>query len=74
MSKFDDGNWHGRNGGEMPTHPRSRVQAVTDEGRMPETDAALINWNDPDTPVRAFRVTRAAREPRVFVRGGASHP
>ena len=62
---YNDGLWHGWNNDRpMPTHPRSRVQCVTDEGRMDETDAALVNWNDSETPIRSFRVTRVAREPR----------
>ena len=63
---YNDGLWHGWNGGECPVHPRSKVEWVAIEGRNIAVARAL-NWAIKATvPIIAFRVVEEYREPREF--------
>lgn len=71
MTNYNDGKWHGWNGGDCPVHPESVVDYVwfdegdenelcgTTKGRM-ASDA--VAWRQ----VVKFRVTKEHKEPREF--------
>ncbi len=78
MIDYNDGNWHGWNGGECPVHPKSAVEAVlldvTNESRPVdaysnfENEAGFISrgcWlhSERCRRVIAFRVTKPYVEP-----------
>lgn len=60
MTDYNDGNWHGWNGGECPVHPESLIELRTPSGYH-ETDrkAGITEWASP----RLFRVTKPYVEP-----------
>lgn len=66
---YNDGKWHGWNGGECPVHPRSVVEVRSWAGSSRTVNASLIkSWNDDSAqsqPV-AFRVVKEYKEPREF--------
>jgi len=69
MTDYNDGLWHGWNGGECPVHPESVVNyASTHNGNSGDIPARALNWAWADShrlyPVIAFRVVKAYREPR----------
>lgn len=71
MTDYNDGKWHGWNGGECPVHPKSRIEAVYTnsfgELRQDERSAENHMWNPsgmPKAATIAFRVIKAYREPR----------
>lgn len=81
MTDFNDGKWHGWNGGECPVHPMSEVELRfsdpyhhwLDRGR----EAGFFSWSHrtDDQPnggnIVAFRVVKEHREPReIWVRTG----
>ena len=76
MTDYNDGNWHGWDGGECPVHPKSMIQAVrghTDTASVvtwPADQFQPICWRDAGAghshSIIAFRVIKAHREPRVF--------
>ena len=47
MSDYNDGKWHGWNGGECPVHPKSVVEAI---------------WHDPNKNTAGFQPERTAYE------------
>ena len=64
MTDYNDGNWHGWNGGECPVHPKTVVEAIFDDGSgsgYPGPADCYIwdRWH----PI-AFRVVKPYREPR----------
>lgn len=70
---YNDGKWHGWNGGECPVHPRSFVEIswrlkdgdITGSG-MPDA-AECWFWNGNDIgDIIAFRVIKEHKEPREF--------
>ena len=76
MANYNDGKWHGWNGGECPVHPKSTVEVRwlgTDEGAT-TTEAghfAIQCWThemilDACNHIVAFRVIKEHREPREF--------
>lgn len=75
MTNYNDGQWHGWNGGECPVHPKTEVEAVVrpapaggDEYKpaIPSI-AGRIHWGaDTLYPIIAFRVTKEHREPREW--------
>ena len=85
MTDYNDGKWHGWNGGECPVHPKSRVQWMRYTGMgmgrsyQGETPGQVVDWNDtPNSEKRidAFRVTKPYREPREWwltICGGYTH-
>ena len=72
MTDYNDGKWHGWNGGECPVHPETIVtcrlqdEASIHDGAM---DAAKgWEFEDPTDPcsVIAFRVVRQHKEPEII--------
>lgn len=68
MIDYNDGKWHGWNGGEMPVHGDSIVEvSLLDQGTMHGEDAIQWNWSTtPTSHIIAFRVTKEHKEPREF--------
>lgn len=72
MTDYNDGNWHGWNGGECPVHPLSEVEIITETPGKNDGAAEHFTWNGPDhlgQPIIAFRVTKPHREPSVVTIG-----
>lgn len=69
MTDYNDGNWHGWDGGECPVHPMTEVEVLFPNGSrkyVPSQDCSPawdLAWNA--TPC-LFRVTKEYREPREF--------
>ena len=66
---YNDGNWHGWDGGECPVHPNSVVETVWhDTGAEkagvsgPRTAGTIWGWSH----VVKFRVVKKYREPREW--------
>jgi hypothetical protein len=64
MTNYNDGKWHGHNGGECPVHPETVVHWVNTEGQSHKTVAGTLCWNDELAPVAAFRVINEHKDPR----------
>ena len=77
MTDYNDGKWHGWNGGECPVHPKTIVAAIAANGNMAadsfspsfiERQAETITWTKDKGAVRAaivaFRVVKAYQEPQ----------
>lgn len=69
MTNYNDGKWHGWNGGECPVHPKSRLEwcrftgiGVTGLAHQGFGDAKCLDWNT----LTAFRVIKQHREPREW--------
>lgn len=69
---YNDGNWHGWNGGECPVHPKSLIEyfwAAGPHHGMKERIAgedekqSYPSWSG---QLKAFRVVKPYREPRVW--------
>jgi hypothetical protein len=77
-TNYNDGKWHGWNGGECPVHPETLVDIVDEEGEtFSDHKAGAADWERCDmfVPIIAFRVTKEHKEPRewliaVNARGG----
>lgn len=73
MTDYNNGKWHGWNGGECPVNDDSIVEGMYLRGgapapESPVTDrAAHFDWDlkNANTLI-AFRVVKAYREPRTF--------
>ena len=67
MTDYNDGNWHGWNGGECPVHPKTNGEFVFANGSIATIKpAGEWNWSDEKLPIIAFRVTKPYRGPREF--------
>lgn len=68
MTDYNDGKWHGWNGGECPVHSKSIVEVVTHlHGKIGECAASTKGWwANHSNPIIAFRVIKPHREPREF--------
>lgn len=72
MTDYNDGNWHGWNGGECPVHPETVIDAliVFSDGRpgfhqsVPARDL-VWPWVE-SGQITAFRVIEEHREPREW--------
>lgn len=63
MVNYNDGNWHGWNGGECPVHPETTVHFINIHGYSEEGHVADdIYWGDP----LLFRVIKEYKEAREF--------
>jgi hypothetical protein len=74
MTDYNDGEWHGWNGGECPVDPRAWVEVWYDCGGFDdseETQAGDIDWSNAAEidPITRFRVitpaTQATAEPEL---------
>lgn len=68
MTNYNDGKWHGHNGGECPVHPETVVEWVT-KGTSGSGKAGVYFWGVEDHEnclIRAFRVINEHKEPREF--------
>ena len=71
MTNYNDGKWHGWNGGACPVHPKSEVEAVwhdlrTNNAGMTGPRPAKVD-NEPTLAwahVVKFRVVKEYREPQ----------
>lgn len=67
MTDYNDGLWHGWNGGECPVHPRSVVDvAHEDRGIVCGETAEQWFWNGKGCRIIAFRVITPYQAPREF--------
>lgn len=71
MTNYNDGKWHGWNGGECPVHPDTVVDVVFDSAsKKPFYRHAANNiyWENSIGPsdIIAFRVIKEHRGPREF--------
>lgn len=69
MTNYNDGNWHGWNGGECPVHPKTEVETVLLDGTAPiRATADMRQWEHvgDKSDIIAFRVVKEYREPREF--------
>jgi len=66
---YNDGKWHGWNGGECPVHPESEVECIcTSDSKPVDTwttrlHAGRATWDSPSSGIRAFRVVKEHKEP-----------
>ena len=70
-TNYNDGKWHGWNGGECPVHPKTEVETVSLNGDTRNTSrqqrlAGDLLWGNPIVDIVAFRVTKEHKEPREF--------
>lgn len=69
MTNYNDGKWHGWNGGKCPVHPETVVEVRSWAGCARTVNAKSIqSWGDDGAqsqPV-AFRVIKEHREPREW--------
>lgn len=79
MTDYNDGSWHGWNGGECPVHHASEIEGVYSNATQERLKgvvkdrAGAFSWGGGDLILVAFRVTKEHREPREFwLVGGAS--
>ena len=72
MTDYNDGKWHGWNGGKSPLHPNTLVDLHYEDGRsFNEVEAGYsktVRWmhSEPTARIVAFRVTKQYKEPREF--------
>ena len=65
MANYNDGLWHGWNGGECPVHPEAVVEVLLRSG-CEDGPANVVDWDHKYDPVIAFRVIKEHKEPREF--------
>ena len=65
MTDYNDGKWHGWNGGECPVHHETEVEAIFCDGSGSggAVAADCYSWDIRGHPI-AFRVVKPYREPR----------
>ncbi len=64
MTDYNDGNWHGWNGGECPVHPESMVVVTFNDGEEYKGfHADKWIWDSDRDKIVAFRVTKPYVEP-----------
>lgn len=72
MTDYNDGKWHGWNGGECPVCPSSEIEGVyrnaSAEGLrgVVSGKARQFCWGNESLTLVAFRVVKAYREPREW--------
>lgn len=63
MTNYNDGKWHGWNGGECPLHPETTVDVVVSSGdRRTVKSKSWHNYHQ----IIAFRVIEEWKKPREF--------
>ena len=64
MTDYNDGKWHGWNGGECPVHPETVVDTVWENGTRDGYKASGFDWNyEGPSRVIVFRVVKEHKEP-----------
>ena len=70
MTDYNDGNWHGWNGGKCPVHQNSEIDWMLRSGKPQASDRYAVrrSWAHfgTDSDIVAFRVTKVHREPREW--------
>lgn len=66
MTDYNDGRWHGWNGGECPVHPQTVVEIAMRERGVAEEAAEQWFWDGDRCRIVAFRVVKEHREPREW--------
>lgn len=67
MTDYNDGEWHGWNGGDCPVHPDSVVDVKFSDGEECEEEKAEVwDWESRFVKIIAFRVTKPYVEPREY--------
>lgn len=84
MTNYNDGKWHGHNGGECPVHPETVVEYITavagperKESSYGQFQADRLSWVmcQDGWVVVAFRVIKEYKQPREFwVHNGNAYP
>lgn len=64
-SEYNDGKWHGWNGGQCQVHPKSRIEASDGHG-VTSDYAGMFDWGGGADHIIAFRVIKAYTEPREW--------
>ena len=65
MTNYNDGKWHGWNGGECPVHQNSVIEVLhAKNGILTSRPAGITAWGIPD--LVAFRVIKEHREPKEY--------
>lgn len=66
MTNYNDGKWHGWNGGECPVHPETVVDFIAGSGNMSsmwrEMTARQISWTTHTGCFRVIKEHKPARE------------
>ena len=66
-TNYNDGLWHGWNGGECPVHPKTKVELVAGNWLASGIAAGEHDWGgDQKYPIIAFRVVKEFQEPREW--------
>ena len=81
MINYNDGKWHGWNGGECPVHPETVIEVrwksdhATQRGQAGNFDrAGQWKWNNTySNRIVAFRVAKEHKEPREIVVDGVTY-
>ena len=63
MTNYNDGNWHGWNGGECPVHPESVVEVQYCDKEKSEAKAFVWRYGGGDYDIIAFRVVKEYIDP-----------
>jgi hypothetical protein len=67
MTNYNDGNWHGWNGGDRPVHPYTVVEVFCDGEKLTPGEADCFAWSkDGYADIVAFRVVKEHKEPEVI--------
>jgi hypothetical protein len=68
MTNYNDGKWHGWNGGECPVHPKSKINVKWSCNGVETGEATAYSFSAHWTGhvICAFRVVEEHKEPREF--------
>ena len=66
MTNYNDGKWHGWNGGECPVHTHSLIDVTFGDGWCRGRYPDEFCWDHKEKPIIAFRVVKPYCEPREF--------
>ena len=72
MTDYNDGKWHGWNGGECPVHPETVVEVLHAENGILDELVASVNLWDHENLI-AFRVIKEYRESVITNYNGECH-
>ena len=63
---YNDGKWHGWNGGECPVHPETLVRVIFEDGSGPSGPQTAGVWDWSGLHPVVFRVVKEYKEPKEF--------